>query len=720
MESVYKVEDLDRDKLLEELQVLPRPKGGKRKRKQPYLFDIVTAFDIETSTVQVPDPETGEDRSHAFMYVWQFQLGPKYTIIGRTWDDFDRLRDLLRDVANKAMRKFKLDERPRYVCYVHNLAYEWQYLQGVYFIENESCFFRDVRKPIYFEFDHLLIMRCSYMHSNMSLAKFGDAVGTTTKKLNGDLFDYSIVRYPWTELSDYELEYCINDVRTLEEAIRLEMKKDGDDLYTIPLTSTGYVRRECKRALEPLRYSITQLLPDSTTYGLLRRCFRGGDTHANRFRVGVVQKDCEGYDIESDYPARQLNYRFPMTPFQKLRPEDSTIERIIRLIAKGNAVIGDYTFKGIHLKNPKDAFPYIPLSKCQALHPVLDNGRILSADMITIGLTEIDLEIIMDQYEFLTIRVDNAMTAGKAMLPQAYRDVIKKYYEAKTALKGIADQEYYYRKSKNKLNAVYGMSAQQPLHPEIVYSPSDPEDKFSVIPVTDPEEATAQLANAAFPYQWGVYTTAYARKALREGLAIIGTDETGISNAIYCDTDSIKAVGHADFTELNKRIRAMSAANAATAVDPKGRKHYIGVWDYEGKYQKFLTHGAKRYCYEDESGDLHVTVSGVTKAVHKYYDDSGIVIKSVPYAVEELGKKGINAFRPGMVWHHAGGTMAVYNDYDDFDYQDPMTGRTVHVGPNVAIVDTTYTMAYERDYAELIENCMLWVKYCHEFGGQYK
>ena len=57
------------------------------------------------------------------------------------------------------------------------------------------------------------------------------------------------IRYPRTKLSRHELEYCINDVRGLVEAVKAQMARDGDNLYTIPMTSTGYPRREMKRAM---------------------------------------------------------------------------------------------------------------------------------------------------------------------------------------------------------------------------------------------------------------------------------------------------------------------------------------------------------------------------------------------------------------------------------------------------------------------------------------
>ena len=116
-----------------------------------------------------------------------------------------------------------------------------------------------------------------------------------------------------------------------------------------------------------------------------------------------------------------------------------------------------YQFKNVRLRKHKEPIPYISLSRCQALDFRLDNGRILEASYIEISLTEIDLEIIMDQYVFDSMDVITVMVAQKDFLPQLYRDVIQDYYNKKTSLKGddSEDGKYIYTKSKNMLNAVY-------------------------------------------------------------------------------------------------------------------------------------------------------------------------------------------------------------------------------------------------------------------------
>jgi hypothetical protein len=128
--------------------------------------------------------------------------------------------------------------------------------------------------------------------------------------LSGQKFDYDKVRFPWTELSDYELEYIVTDVESLVQAMKYRVQRGGDSLVTVPLTSTGYVRRDCKEALKDHYLDLREMKPHEQEYRLLRKAFRGGNTHAYRYYVGQIIDDVYSYDISSSYPTQQLTHPF--------------------------------------------------------------------------------------------------------------------------------------------------------------------------------------------------------------------------------------------------------------------------------------------------------------------------------------------------------------------------------------------------------------------------
>ena len=239
------------------------------------------------------------------------------------------------------------------------------------------------------------------------------------------------------------------------------------------------------------------------------------------------------------------------------------------------------------------------------------------------------------------------------------------------------------------------MSATDPIHSEITYTDGDyTRSGYETMTAEAIEKA---LKSAAFPYQWGVYTTAYARRQLQKAIDIAG------KNIVYCDTDSVKVTGKINLAGLNDYQLRKAVDAGAFADDRNGKRHYIGLFEQDAFYTKFITQGAKRYAFEKD-GHLGVTVSGVTK---KRNEKTGEY-----FAVEEL--KSLDRFRVGMVWTAAGGTLSVYNDNDDFDYTDPDTGRTVHISKNVSIVPTTYKMTYSKDYAQLLGEIKLYGEYKHE------
>ena len=86
------------------------------------------------------------------------------------------------------------------------------------------------------------------------------------------------------------------------------MKSDNDDLATVPLTSTGYVRRDVRNAIKSNAALITDHCKsiDEDVFKLLRKAFRGGNVHANRFKVGEVLHDVKSVDRASAYPTEML------------------------------------------------------------------------------------------------------------------------------------------------------------------------------------------------------------------------------------------------------------------------------------------------------------------------------------------------------------------------------------------------------------------------------
>lgn len=661
--------------LITQAGVLPVPhknRGGNKRRYQ----NIVCAFDIETTTV--------EDK-YSVMYIWQFQIGLGATVIGRSWKEFNEFMRRIREVMDGAYL----------VVYIHNAAFEFQFLRGIYKFREYEVFAIDQRKPLRFDMFDCIEFRCSYLHSNMSLDEYLKKMGVEHEKQQG--FDYDKPRYPWTPLTDQELLYCINDVRGLVEALTIEMAHDGDDLYTIPATSTGYVRRDVKRVMRsyPWHY-VHDMLPDVEIYHMLREAFRGGNTHCNRYYAGQEVPGVMSYDRSSSYPDVQCNCLFPVSEFRRIG--EVTLKKLADLIGRRRkAVLIRAAFKGIRLRDPLWGSPYIPIDKCRALRwPAPDNGRVLSAEYLEITLTDIDWRIILAEYEFDAVKILDCAYARYGKLPDRLVQQIEAYYAVKTALKGNDEQRLYYEKNKAKLNSIYGLSAQNPCK---ISAKFDGSVWYLDRTQTIEEILAKNNKRAFFPYQWGVWTSAWARYRLEQGIRLAAAgahypmDDPRFSDFVYCDTDSVKYIGFVDWSQYNADRMADSLATGAWADDAKGKRHYMGVYEPDDGYPAtFASRGAKKYVVMHPDGTLEATIAGVTKRGKGGQISGG---------QELLKHGGIKAFlQDQFVFREAGGTLLLYNDKERFyTYVD---GHRLKVRECVAIRPDIYTLSDTEDYAAML------------------
>ena len=133
------------------------------------------------------------------MYQWQFCLDDE-VCFGRTWEEFVTLISCLEKNLNLSLKN-------RLVIWVHNLGFEWQFMRN--FLEYEEGFFLEERKPAKIITKGGIEFRCSYVLSNMSLSKFCEnEKGVIHYKLEGEQYNYSLLRTPFTPLSEYEEGYC--------------------------------------------------------------------------------------------------------------------------------------------------------------------------------------------------------------------------------------------------------------------------------------------------------------------------------------------------------------------------------------------------------------------------------------------------------------------------------------------------------------------------------
>lgn len=667
--KLYKSKGVNVDIVYQELtELFPEYFSEDIINESDQLLRIIEVFEENAPTKQ-------EFRPFAFMYHWQFCLEDE-VVFGRTWEEFTRL-------INSLEKNLNLSYNNRLVVWVHQLGFEWQFMRN--FLEFEEGFFLEERTPAKILTKGGIEFRCSYILSNMSLSKFcQNEEGVTHYKLDGDTFNYEAFRLPTTPLSEYEQGYCYNDVRGLCECIRSRLKHDT--LGSMPLTSTGYVRRDLRTNVRKNRknrkYFLNSAL-DPHLYTLCREAFRGGDTHANADRANQININGWGMDIKSSYPAQMvIQDIYPFSAFAKMN-----ISTYLNNDMSGYALLMKVAFFNIKYDVHGDYFcgmPYIALAKCNkfSAEKVIDNGRVLFAEFLELTCTNLDLEIIKREYLFDDIRIGEIWASKASYLSKEIRDTVMDYFRQKTLLDGDPAQKYEYSKAKARLNAIFGCMVMRIDQSVVKW---DPVKKIYTDETPDLAEALEKFyksRNNFLQYQQGLFITAAARWQLRQMLWKVGKD------CIYCDTDSIKGIGDhlTDFDIENIKRRKMAEEAGAIAEDKKGNPYYLGIWENETQdhpYDEFKTLGAKKYVYR-QGDKVCSTIAGVSKKA----------------GAEYFKEHGLEGFTPNAVITESGHLTAYYND--DEIHKITIDHTTFTTSSNVALVNNTYKIGVTDEYFDLL------------------
>ena len=586
-----------------------------RKNKIEYL-NTAAAFDIEVSSWSDRD-------KHACMYIWMMGI-EDYVFYGRTWDEWDDAIQCISDTLH-------LGSERKLIIYVHNLAYEFQFIRKR--LSWERVFATEQRKPLECYAANGIIFRCSYMLSGESLEKVGEKLQTGIEKKTGQL-DYTLIRHSQTELTPDELEYCEYDIIVVIEYIRSQIELNGGKITRIPLTKTGYVRNYCRKECLPsgnsgawyrYRRIMNELTVTPEEYKMLHAAFQGGFTHACARYSHILKYNVSSYDFTSSYPAVMVLERFPMSRGYKV---DRLTPEQFQYYLKYFCCLFTITFYNIDEKITAD-HP-ISASRCKALKDeILDNGRIVSASELTLTVTDVDYKIITDFYDYDSYSIDNFYYYYRGYLPTPFVRSVLGLYKDKTELKGVQGREHDYMLSKELLNSCYGMMVTNIIRDEITYTDDWDQNEVNI-------EEKLKFYNESkkrfISYAWGVWVTAYARYNLFTAIKRCWGDY------IYSDTDSIKLTNnhlYKDYFEgynnniIRKIERSAKHHNLSTELympkTIKGETKVIGAWDYECTYDKFKTLGAKRYMVEKDGG-IQVTVSGINKMfcepyLMRTYDD---------------------------------------------------------------------------------------------------
>ena len=622
----------------------------------PYYFseDIINPYDQLTRIIEVFNDNAPErietDNKRALMYVWQIAINGR-VIIGRTWDQFIKL---LTDISTK----LGLNDHKRIIIWVHSLKFEFQFMKD--YFKWKKVFAINNRTPIYALTDIGIEFRCSYILSNLSLENVGKSLQKyKVQKLVGAL-NYDLIRHEKTPLEPQTINYIINDVLVVSAYIKERIEEVNGNITRLPLTATGYcrifVRNNClgvkdNRQFKHFRKIIDHLTIDTVEeYQQLTRAFMGGFTHCNAVHACKVLHDVDSFDFTSAYPYALISEKMPMSKSRLVHVK--TVDEVLRY-NKLYFTIFDVKFENLQPRFFNEN--YISFSKCNEIkNPIINNGRVVSASLLSTTISGIDFDIIRRVYTWDKIYFKDFRVYIKDYLPKEIILSILELYKNKTTLKDVPGQEDFYTKNKQLLNSIYGMMVTSVISPFFDYDDIEGWTETKRDIKTELDRYNKSKKRFLF-FPWGIACTAYVRRNLWSGiLAFNGDDKpnaASVNDYIYSDTDSLKVLHadkHKDYIERYNKLVEYKLKKVSEHYNipfemfaPKtveGEVKMIGVWDcetavngmYKGPWKCFKSLGAKRYMILTQDDKLTLTVSGVNK---KY---------AIPYILDHYGKE--NAF----------------------------------------------------------------------------
>lgn len=623
---------------------------------------LIGAFDIETST------HTIDNSDISWMYIWQMAIND-VIFYGRTWEDFRLCLDKIRqDLILKSNYKLRV--------YVHNQKFDFSFFKSEVNVSSAGIIARDSHDVILCIVNEVFEFRDSYCYTEKSLDDMGKEIGIP--KLEG--YDYRKVRTSDTPLTSMELKYCENDVKIIIAYFEKEFIK-YKHFADIPITATqkvkkilwkNYREKSSKVAAQALK--LKENNRDRATLTLLKSAYWGAYGFYNPLYSDQVIDNVISADLDSAYPSLALREKFPISKFQAM-PIPQKLEELIT-DKKYSYLI---TLKITGLKNKYPFVGYFPNYKSkhweiESEDKIVSQGKILYTKSAIITITDVDLRVLLELYDYEDIKVISLLGSKKSYLPEYITDSIVEVYQdkKKKKIENKKIKEYRelteyekedYKNIKSMVSRIYGVFVQDPEPLKYLYD--EETNKLE----SDGKESI-KSASELTSYQWGVWITAYCRYEMIKLLKKIAVEsshgkEKYENRVVYIDTDCVKYLGDSPninsiITQYNQNVKKIFK-DFSTIHDIKySTIEGIGELDVE-KYQKIKVLGYKQYAFINEDGKFIYKISGLSKK-NQIFDEKS------PTECMDIIKADMNV--PAELAHNSKCEYVTYDKHKTFVITD--------------------------------------------------
>ena len=495
----------------------------------------------------------------------------------------------------KSFIDFCKNKKENYRLYFHNLKFDGEYIfsyllnNGFELITDKkekrdntfTCLISDTGQfysiEIYFTVKKKKVNKVTIYDSlkilNFSVDKIAKAFNLPIRKLT---LDYKAYREIGHELTIDEVNYIRNDVEIMARALKY-MFDEGLNKMTIGSDALSDYKSRCKYFKK-----YYPILPYEIDHDI-RESYKGGFTYLNDCYKGKETGEGVVLDVNSLYPSCMRNEILPFGEPIFFEGEYKENKLYPLYVQKFTCIfdIKPNKIPSIQLKNNMSFMPneYIKSS----------NG-----DLVTLTLTNIDLELFFTQYNVRNIIYHSGwMFKGVRGLFTEYID----YWTERKIQAKKDNNNVTYLISKLMLNSLYGKFGLNPnVRGKYPYLDEDGVVKYMLSPLERRDPIYIPTAT---------FITSYARRKTiltSQSIKDFSIDNFGIDYYIYSDTDSIHLLKMDE--ELLKEF---------VDIDD----YRIGAWKLESTFSrgKYL----RQKCYIEENEDkINVTVAGLPKNLGKY------------------------------------------------------------------------------------------------------
>ena len=491
--------------------------------------------------------------------------------------------------------KFCSDKKENYQIYFHNLKFDGEYIFN-YLLSNGYEVIKDKRKrrdktftclisdmgqfysiEIYFHVTKKHTNKVTIYDSmkilNFSVEKIAKDFNLPIQKLE---LDYKEKREVGHILTEHEIEYIRNDVEIMARALEYMF---NEKLLKMTIGSDALANYKQMNKNFSKYFPVLNIEIDSD----IRKSYKGGFTYLND--IYKEQETGEGLvlDVNSLYPSvmkyQYLPFGDPLF-FEGKYEEDNLYKLYIQCLSC-SFELKEGMIPTLQIKNNPSFVPneYIKSSE---------------GDIVTLFLTNIDLELFFEHYEVYNITYHNGWKF------KGLKGLFSNYIDYWTERKINAKKEnnnVLYIISKLLLNSLYGKFGLNPkVRGKYPYLNEEGIVKYKL--------GEEEIRDAIY-IPVATFITSYARrKTITTSQAIkdYTIKKYGKDYYIYSDTDSIHLLLLPD-EELKQFVD----------IDD----YRLGAWKIESKFTrgKYI----RQKCYIEEYEDkLNVTVAGLPKKLGKY------------------------------------------------------------------------------------------------------